>query len=569
MTHIVVTEPPPGLWTATIKTFLGSKLLDATPFSLTFVLFDPPAPLDTATTLRSSPWDDSAEAQQVWGNAWGVTLPRGYARCSSSASIGTIERCLLHNAMSANGSFFLWPGDDGNQSERQFLQTMVGPLKLREPSREAFKLYACPGGDKRQCWGTAAPLDVRYLMDQGAWRAAGVCDTVVVGSSIVFSLPYLGSALAVYMAGIVSVVATLHDPDVHEGQSLSAAGGLLITNAAPPVEASLGPYLALFSTLTDRPVVSLTELSLQGSVCFRRLFLGIQHLQHLSPQHWSDEAEGALGPDRWWETLQGGLRTASRRTRLLVTRALKIDASLAARYRGQYRVLFAVRFGRLNRDWFDVERLMLTAQTVPSVSALSGRFTLTQEGEESGYDWGREWGDQAVPPGTFTGRQRLLTLIHRLQNSSVLVGATGEALASAIWLPPSAVVIQVFPYGVKGRYGREYAVLAHASPGNYMEHELPASAAHFYPWHPHPTATSDAELYWSVFVLAPRPVCVHFCAALLCPVFVCILVWASLEGSEGVGDDGGLGTGSKTPVVLSFCTCAPGGWRCPTRTSSL
>jgi hypothetical protein len=543
MTHIVVTEPPPGLWTATIKTFSGSKLLDATPFSLTFVLFDPPAPLDAATTLRSSPWDDSAEAQQVWGNAWGATLPRGYARCASGKN-GTIERCLLHNGMSANGSFFLWPGDDAEEGERQVGQTMVGPLKLREPSREGFNLYACPGGDKRQCWGTASALDVRYLMDQGAWRAAGVCDTVVVGSSIVFSLPYLGSALAVYMAGIVSVVATLHDPDVHEGQSLS--GGLLITNAAPPVEASLGPYLALFSTLTDRPVVSLTELSLQGSVCFRRLFLGMQHLQHLSPQHWSDEAQGALGAGKWWETLQGGLRTAARRTRLLVTRALKIDASLAARYRGQYRVLFAVRLGRLNRDWLDVEHLMRTAQTVPSVSALSGRFTLTQDAEESGYDWGLEWGDGAVPRGTFTGRERLLTLIHRLQNSSVLVGATGEALASAIWLPPSAVVIQVFPYGVKGRYGREYAVLAHASPGNYMEHELPASAAHFYPWHPHPTATSDAQLYWSAAclpassclppVLTSRPVCVHFCSVCVPCVYA-----ASLRGQKGWGMMGGRG----------------------------
>ena len=30
-------------------------------------LLDPPAPLDATTTLRSSPWEDSAEAQHVWG----------------------------------------------------------------------------------------------------------------------------------------------------------------------------------------------------------------------------------------------------------------------------------------------------------------------------------------------------------------------------------------------------------------------------------------------------------------------------------------------------------------------
>ena len=505
MKHIVITEPPPGLWTATIKTFRGSTQLDTTPFSLTFVIFDPPAPLDATTTLRSSPWEDSAEAQHVWGNAWGATLPHGYARCASAGANGTVERCMLHNAMSANGSFFLWPGSDGEGAHRwqHVAQASVGPLQLREPSSEGFSLYACPGGQQSTCWGAAAALDVRYLMDESAWRGAGVCDTVVVGSSLVFSLPYLGSALSVYMAGIVAVVATLHDQDVlEEGTSSSGGGGLLIANAAPPVEASLGPYLALFATLTDRPVVSMTELSLQGSVCFRRLFLGTQHLLHLSSQHSSDAPRALDEAARWWETMQGGLRTYARRTRLLVARALKIDAALAARYRGDHRVFFAVRFGSLNRDWVDVGRLWLAAQTVKGVTALSGRFALTQDAEPSAYDWGPEWGPEPAPAShspsapVDSSSPRLLTLVHRLQNCSVLVGVTGEALASALWLPPGAVLLQVFPYGVKGKYGREYAVLAHASPGYYMEHQLPASAAHFYPWHPHPTATSDADLYW-------------------------------------------------------------------------
>ena len=54
----------------------------------------------------------------------------------------------------------------------------------------------------------------------------------------------------------------------------------------------------------------------------------------------------------------------------------------------------------------------------------------------------------------------------------------------------------MFPYGVKGHYGREYAVLAQAGPGNYLEMELKGSAARFYPWPPHPTATDNAALYW-------------------------------------------------------------------------
>lgn len=55
----------------------------------------------------------------------------------------------------------------------------------------------------------------------------------------------------------------------------------------------------------------------------------------------------------------------------------------------------------------------------------------------------------------------------------------------------------------------QYAVLAHANPGLYLEHELGSSAASFYPWTPHPTATSDSELYWYLLPAPPRqfPLC--------------------------------------------------------------
>ena len=301
MKHIVITEPPPGLWTATIKTYRGDTLLDEDPFSISFVIGDLPQLLtDQTAVLRSTPWEDPQESVQiVWGNSWGAPLPSGYARCAV-ASDATVERCVLSNAMAANKSFLVWPGQGKERRGADSVPegyagpTDAGSLRFQSAKEEGISLYACDGGKKSNCWGAAAPIRVRYLMDETERRAAGVCDTIVMGSSLVFTLPYLSSPLAVYMAGIVSIAATLHDADLGDGLLPSSSppgqSPLLISNAAPPVEATLGPYLALFSTLTDRPIVSTSELSLKGSVCFERLFLGTQHLLHLSSEHADERA---------------------------------------------------------------------------------------------------------------------------------------------------------------------------------------------------------------------------------------------------------------------------------------
>ena len=63
-------------------------------------------------------------------------LPPGHVHETPKA-LGTVERCMLHNAMSANGSFFLWPGSGGEGAHRwqHVAQASVGPLQLREPER--------------------------------------------------------------------------------------------------------------------------------------------------------------------------------------------------------------------------------------------------------------------------------------------------------------------------------------------------------------------------------------------------------------------------------------------------
>ena len=291
MRHIVVTEPPPGLWTATIKTFRSGKQLDEHPFMVSFIIHTPPAPLDASTMLRSSPWEEDAnDVGLVWGRDWGMKLPPGSAQCATGAN-AIVERCVLTNTMAANGTFFLWPGSP-EDSRRAFVsaqQQRLGALELLDASVQGFSLYACPGGDKSACWGYPAQVDVRYWQDHREHDAAGVCDTVVTGDAVIFSLPFLGSALSVLMDGITALVSTLRD-DMQQTQASSSARErvrpaektLLISNAAPPVEASLGPYLPLFQALSSRPVVSMTELSLQGSVCFERLFVGTRHLLHLS-----------------------------------------------------------------------------------------------------------------------------------------------------------------------------------------------------------------------------------------------------------------------------------------------
>jgi hypothetical protein len=191
MKHIVITEPPPGLWTATIKTYRGSALLDAIPYSLNFIIIDPPAPLDASTKLRSTPWEeDSGHVHRVWGGIWGESLPHGYARCASDGRV-TVERCFLNNVMASNGTFFIWPGTVKEQhktaaswGQSSHSPANSGALILQLPSKEGFSLYPCPAGQKSNCWGAASAVDVRYFMDDIERRASAVCDTVVMGTSV-------------------------------------------------------------------------------------------------------------------------------------------------------------------------------------------------------------------------------------------------------------------------------------------------------------------------------------------------------------------------------------------------
>jgi hypothetical protein len=200
--------------------------LDAAPFSISFIIADHFPEIDEGELeLRSSPWDESGE--DVWGSTWGIALPAGYARCAASSDDGTLQRCVLSNAMAANRSFFLWPGQSaeamGADSWRRTGASAVGPLRYQPPTSEGFSLYACGGGLAGSCWGQAAPLRVRYLMDEQERRGAGVCDTIVTGSAVVFTLPYMASPLAVLMSGLVSLVATLRDADLGDGMPRSQA----------------------------------------------------------------------------------------------------------------------------------------------------------------------------------------------------------------------------------------------------------------------------------------------------------------------------------------------------------
>lgn len=230
MRHVVITQPPPGLWTATIKTYRGDTLLDESPYSISFIIADHFPDIDEGELeLRPSPWDESGD--DVWGSSWGLALPAGSARCAASGDDGTLERCVLSNAMAANRSFFLWPGQraeatgpdsrqhrGASEDRRQHRgASEVGPLRYQPASSEGFSLYACAGGLKSSCWGQPAPLRVRYLMDEEERRAAGVCDTIVMGSAVVFTLPYMGSPLAVLMSGLVPLVASLRDADLGDG----------------------------------------------------------------------------------------------------------------------------------------------------------------------------------------------------------------------------------------------------------------------------------------------------------------------------------------------------------------
>ena len=92
-------------------------------------------------------------------------------------------------------------------------------------------------------------------------------------------------------------------------------------------------------------MVSTTELSLQGNTCFDRLFVGTQHLLHLSPEHSADSdpdsaANRIDAAAKWWERVEGRLRGYASRTRNLVARALNLDATLGARFRGECESFF-------------------------------------------------------------------------------------------------------------------------------------------------------------------------------------------------------------------------------------
>jgi len=314
------------------------------------------------------------------------------------------------------------------------------------------------------------------------------------------------------------------------------------------------------------------------------------------------DVAAAGGCGQWWETLQGSLRAYATMARRVVSTALRLDVTLPGRFRGECRVVFASRSHLLHRDWLDLPHMLDVAGSVEGVRALSARLALTSAGDDS-QDWGSEWdgdGWHAAAAGPGAPRARLSTLVARLQNCSVLVGVTGEALASALWMRPGSLVVQVLPYGTKGRYGREvspalhstarcarrwrpmahslpslavprvsadaglaqcwmtdgclrgrqYAVLAHANPRNYFEVELPASAASYYPWNPHPTATADSHLYWlapalrsrTILCLPPRIMVSDSCFVRAC---------APRDGA-----------GSRTPAALSCSTCRPAGCRC-------
>jgi hypothetical protein len=523
MKHIVVTEPPAGLWTATIKTFRDVAHLDQAPFNISFIIHNPP-PLDASTQLRQTPWERPRESREVWGQNWGMLLPPGSARCASGAD-ATVERCLLTNAMAANGTFFLWPGEDdagtrtlsSARGTRTLSSAQAHALELMPPSEDGFSLFPCPGGDKANCWGVAAQVDIRYLADERRREAAGVCDTTVSGSAVLFSLPYLANALSALMEGFVALVATLEEEEEvrsarapcavraakRRGSGEGRSSLLLITNAAPPVEALLSPYLPLFAALTERPIVSLSELSLQGSVCFHRLHVGLRTLLTHSHEEAPSSAArtwaatstttastgassmtstsiaststdaGTLASSHWWGLLQGSMRPYLRRTRLLVTGFLGLDAGLAVRYRGGRRVVLAVRKGRLNREWYDVNQIVVAAESVRGVlRVMTGRLVLAKEGgqgegdgeDEGEGDWGDEWeegrdregeseregevggwgGVQAAERGQ-GGRgggggrgegyaASLVTLVGRLQNCSILIAVTGEALTAALWM---------------------------------------------------------------------------------------------------------------------------------------
>jgi hypothetical protein len=141
--------------------------------------------------------------------------------------------------------------------------------------------------------------------------------------------------------------------------------------------------------------------------------------------------------------------------------SLACGGSIVRRFRGGARVLLAARYGRLNRDWLDVDALVQGLRRVPGVVGVStGRLTLTRSQDEAAEHWEEGWGEQE-PAGMEARadggklrrpREALMTLVARLQNCSILIGVTGDALASALWMPPGTLVLQVFSSPMYERY---------------------------------------------------------------------------------------------------------------------
>ena len=133
--------------------------------------------------------------------------------------------------------------------------------------------------------------------------------------------------------------------------------------------------------------------------------------------------------------------------------SLACGGSIVRRFRGGARVLLAARHGRLNRDWLDVDALVQGLRRVPGVVGVStGRLTLTRSQDQAAEHWEEGWFEQE-PAGremradggkVRRPREALMTLVGRLQNCSILIGVTGDALASALWMPPGTLVLQVF-----------------------------------------------------------------------------------------------------------------------------
>jgi len=267
--------------------------------------------------------------------------------------------------------------------------------------------------------------------------------------TVFFAVPFLGNALSAVMAGFVSLYSTLLD--LGEGVMPTRDKVLLIVNLAPPTEASLAVYLELFQVLSSNPIVSTTELSMEGRVCFRSITVGLSDAVDLSKDttfpHYIDGA------------------------RRFVARHLGIDLDLVNHFHGEPTLVLAARYGVGNRNFVGQEQIVAAVE--------KEGFKVIESELQLGHE-----------------AMTLLDQFNMLANCSVLMGVTGDALTGALWMTKGSVVIQIVPFGVDGRFGTEYKVLAENGPGHYIQWDLDRYAAGTYPWNPHPTALENAPLYW-------------------------------------------------------------------------